>query len=249
MAAFFLLGPVSTYKFNMSQATPTLSSLSSSRLVSLLTEMTSAKVTVSGRHFSEKLGSFLDMSDSITLSEAHASLSRLSYEPLLTEVADIQDVFLHARRDMVASVTRSFSPGSSPLGIKLPIRENNNLADKPLSFSPYHRFYAAHQRDLDIKVSSLHCQIRDMVAGISPGMAQLSLLDKVLTETFVSRTRKFLNTVPRLLGVHFENLAQAEGESTDAWLDQFCGDMKAVLLAEIEVRLMPVLGLVESAAN
>lgn len=168
MAAFFLLGPVSTYKFNMSQATPTLSSLSSSRLVSLLTEMTSAKVTVSGRHFSEKLGSFLDMSDSITLSEAHASLSRLSYEPLLTEVADIQDVFLHARRDMVASVTRSFSPGSSPLGIKLPIRENNNLADKPLSFSPYHRFYAAHQRDLDIKVSSLHCQIRDMVAGISP---------------------------------------------------------------------------------
>lgn len=233
----------------MTQVTPTSSLLSNSRLVSLLTDMTSAKVPVSGRHFSEKLGSFLDMSDSIALSEVHASLSRSKYEPLLTDVSAIQDKFLQARRDIVASVMRSFSPGSSPLGIKLPVRAKDSVAVEPLSFGPYHRFYAAHQRDLDIKVSSLHSQIRDLVAGLSPEMAQLSMLDKALTETFLLRTRKFLNTVPRILATHFETLAQTEGTHADAWLEQFCGDMKAVLLAEIEVRLMPVLGLIESAAD
>jgi hypothetical protein len=211
--------------------------------------MANTKVVVSGRHFSEKLGSFLDMSDSIALSDALASIARVKYEPLLVKVSTIEDKFLDARRDMVDAVTRSFSPESSPLGIKLPIRDKHAAADEPLPYSRYHRFYAAHQRDLDIKVPNLHSQIRDLVSGLSPEMAQLAQLDEALTETFLLRTRKFLNTVPRLLGVHFENLAQTAGGHSDVWLDQFCRDMKSVLLAEIEVRLMPVLGLVESSAN
>jgi len=77
------------------------------------------------------------------------------------------------------------------------------------------------------------------------------------------RERNLLASLPVLLAAHFERLREAsqkaaaaagDGDHTDpaskaaavapdAWLDVFRKDMQSVLLAELEVRLQPVEGL------
>ena len=42
---------------------------------------------------------------------------------------------------------------------------------------PYLAFYAAQQRDIDFRVRNVHAATRDVVAGFSPGLAQLVALD------------------------------------------------------------------------
>jgi hypothetical protein len=34
-----------------------------------------------------------------------------------------------------------------------------------------------------------------------------------------------------------------------AWLERFCGELKAVLLVELDVRLLPTVGLIEAMNN
>jgi hypothetical protein len=64
--------------------------------------------------------------------------------------------------------------------------------------------------------------------------------------------------VPQLLGRRFEQLHQAHRSALPtpddparwlqpgAWLHTFCQDMRVVLLAELELRLQPVAGLLEA---
>jgi len=61
-----------------------------------------------------------------------------------------------------------------------------------------------------------------------------------------------LSTVPLLLEKHFERLRKANREtpaSDDAWLAEYCKDMQSVLLAELNLRLQPVEGLLEALRN
>jgi hypothetical protein len=71
-----------------------------------------------------------------------------------------------------------------------------------------------------------------------------------------ARTRGFFSTIPRLLQSHFENLLAnyrpvgADQREADAlWrqaIQQYRRDMRGMLLAEIDTRLLPVTGLVEA---
>jgi hypothetical protein len=59
---------------------------------------------------------------------------------------------------------------------------------------------------------------------------------------------RLLATVPALLEKHFERLRRADGEGVQpaAWLDLFCKSMQGVLLAELDIRLQPVEGLLDA---
>jgi len=82
-------------------------------------------------------------------------------------------------------------------------------------------------------------------------------VDAAMELALSPREQTLLASVPTLLGEHFERLRQAEqkaladahdSETTPtptpgAWLDGFRKDMQSVLLAELDVRLQPVEGL------
>jgi hypothetical protein len=102
-------------------------------------------------------------------------------------------------------------------------------------------------------------------------MARLAVVDAVMERALSERERNLLAAVPVLLAGHFERLRAAEqatlaaaesaeaAESADAarssaastpaaptpgaWLNVFRKDMQSVLLAELDVRLQPVEGL------
>ncbi|MBV6671467.1 DUF3348 domain-containing protein [Xanthomonas euvesicatoria pv. alangii] len=136
---------------------------------------------------------------------------------------------------------------------------NAALADAPVAaphFAPFRQHYLAMQRAMRTATGDLRGRLRDLLALASTDMARLAEVDAVMELTLSPREQSLLNTVPSLLGAHFERLrdaAQAQHRPTDddaapravpdGWLDVFRKDMQSVLLAELDVRFHPIEGL------
>ena len=105
--------------------------------------------------------------------------------------------------------------------------------------------------------------VRHAVAA-SPRLVPLAAMDEVLERMFGTREQQLMGTVPVVLERRFEELRTAhELERTAAqqpddpaawrqpggWLHRFGQELEASLLAEMEVRLQPVTGLMEALNN
>ncbi|MCP5163367.1 MAG: DUF3348 family protein [Hahellaceae bacterium] len=241
----------------MNQTSSSLA-LNGSRLVRFLSDLNVSDVAVSHKHFIEKLGRFINITDSITLAHVLSRPVARAFEPDETAGETLKQTFVQARSAMVQTIAESFASAEGGARIRLPMLSVEKLADAKTAYEPYHRFYAAHQREFEQKVAGLHTRIRDQAAGLSPQLAQLAELDRVLGNTLSGNFRKFYAVTPRLLGKRFECLlgdylptapsgdGYAEWIQPGGWLARFFREMNGVLLAELEVRLLPVLGLLEA---
>jgi len=133
------------------------------------------------------------------------------------------------------------------------------MGDEEPDFSPYRSRYIAHQRAMERRIATLRADLRAALQAASAELGGLAALDAVLDEALGARERELLSTVPRLLGKHFERRRQAaapacEGEPGPAeaggravpWLAVFSRQMQSVLLAELDIRLHPVEGMIEA---
>lgn len=126
--------------------------------------------------------------------------------------------------------------------------------DAGLGFSPYRQCYVARQQAMDVAIGPLREQVRAALAAGTPELARLAAVDTVMAQVLSNQERRLLATVPLLLEEHFGRLRAAQasgagdgpGSEDGAWLDLFRQDLQAVLLAELELRLQPVEGLVEA---
>jgi len=240
------------------------------RLVRALSELATTNVEFSHRHFSARLGLLIDFGESMRLSTLHSQLGRMVLEPTSISSVTIKDDFLRVRLALVESVVGSFVPGSGTR-IKLPTLNTGTPIDKLTGFEPYHRFYAAHQREFESRIRALQCDVRDAVRGLSAEMMQLAALDEEIRDALSVHIRKQLAVIPQLLGKRFDFLLQEIQQGSAAtgttyglehqtdedilnawtapsgWLGRFSNEMQGLLLAELELRLLPVLGLVEAA--
>lgn len=131
-------------------------------------------------------------------------------------------------------------------------------ADSAADFSPYHRYYLAHQRDMGAAIAALRSNARKALAALSPAHKQLAQLDIAFENILTARERNLLASIPLLLAKRFaqryqdhrDTLAADAGDDPadwtqpGSWLEAFCQDTQAVLLAELELRLKPVAGLI-----
>lgn len=244
----------------MTRASPR-ASLNTSRLVRFLTDLAPSDVDVSYQQFTEKLGQLLGFSDAITLSAAIEQMAKKPFEPGGKPVSVVEDEFLQGRTALVTNIVKSCTPHSGPTRIKLPTPRFDSGFDVRAAYEPYHRFYVAHQQHLDATIRSLRASIRDGIAGGTPQLQQLTVLDACFDEILADKSRRIFTHVPRLLEKRFEHHYQAhqrrldDSQQTDnpalwlqpgGWLEKYCKDMQTALLAELEVRLQPVLGLIEA---
>ncbi|KAF1720305.1 DUF3348 domain-containing protein [Pseudoxanthomonas wuyuanensis] len=119
-------------------------------------------------------------------------------------------------------------------------------------YAVFRKHYLAMQRAMLTATGRLRGRLRDMLARTSADMARLAELDAFMEQVLSPREQALLATVPNLLGEHFERLRlaahevrnnpQAPGDA-EAWLDVFRRDMQNVLLAELDVRFLPLEGL------
>jgi len=243
-------------------------SLNGTRLIRILAQLQVSNLAFSHERFAERLGGVIDFGDSVRLS---GLLDKIGSMPDETGAASDQDPradLLHVRMSLARSVAEGFVPDVGMSRLKLPTLKSGVPLEDLTRFEPYHRFYAAHQREFEVKIQSLQLRVRDGVSGVSAEAARLAALDEAVRDTLSMHTRKYLAVIPQLLGKRFDFLQQqhqsrqeASGESIeqpeqgvpdawtrpDGWLGRFFRELQGVLLAELELRLLPVLGLLEAA--
>lgn len=239
----------------MTQAAPPVS-LNGSRLVRLLSDLSGTTVKPAAGQFTARLGDLIDLSDSISISLAHGKLPPGGFKPGIVSARTAREDIRRIRTSMESAISRSFTPDGRPSRVKLPPLDGPIPRDEQAAREPYLKFYEAHQRDISFRCFNLHAQTREAVAGLSPELARLAALDAALGKTLAVHTREFFAVVPQVLARRFGQLfAQyreklgEHSEDRDSWAqlhDQFCRNMRALLMAELEARLLPVTGLIES---
>lgn len=211
--------------------------------------------------FGERLGQWLDFSDALTLFSVlnTEAGSGMSVRPADAELSAQLD---RVRGNLSASIHNDgvFSAAPNGLSVRIPFPTPlpNATPESAADFSPYHRYYLAHQRDMNAAITALRASARKALAGQSAAGRQLAELDSAFEKSLSTRERNLLANIPIMLSKQF-NLRYAEhraflgaGCSDDpatwtqggSWLEAFCHDTQVVLLAELELRLKPVTGLI-----
>jgi hypothetical protein len=134
-------------------------------------------------------------------------------------------------------------------------------SSETVDYAFFRQRHLALQQTMDTSISQLRGRLRDLLALGTADMARLAAVDAAMERALSRREWTLLSRVPALLGQHFERLREAAQEAQDgtqqdtpasedtatpapsAWLDTFRKDMQGALLAELDVRLQPIEGL------
>jgi len=114
-----------------------------------------------------------------------------------------------------------------------------------MGYTLFRRRYATQQQSMEDSIGALRERVRAAAAARSPELARLSAVDTVMAQALGVQERRLLGTVPGLLEKHYKRL-QSEHEGSEDWVALFRHDMQAVMLAELDLRLQPVEGLIEA---
>jgi hypothetical protein len=105
---------------------------------------------------------------------------------------------------------------------------------------------------MDMSIEALRAHVRQSLARASPRLAQLAALDAALDSLLVgAREQRLLAQVPAFLERRFEQLRPADPTDDDdgRWRTLFEQEFQAVLRAELDLRLQPVIGLLDALSN
>lgn len=231
-----------------------------SRLVRLLSDFSVADIQATSRDFADRLGQLLGFADSIILADALKPQRAVTGASTCAAAEAIKAAFLQGQNSLVTLIFSSCTPGAESTRVRWPAL---NATPVPVIYEPYERFYLALQRQLDTGVRGLRSSVRDGMTRVSTGLAQLAALDLALEDRLWSHSRRFYGVIPRILEQRFQHLnlqkpdqpeparpasqqRQVASDRPVEWQSQFCRETRSLLLAELELRLQPVMGLIEA---
>jgi hypothetical protein len=234
--------------------------LDRSRLVSLLTELSLNKLSAADYNLAERLGHLLGLSGSINLAQALRQKPQQESVAANVDAEGLSNEVLVARKLMIQRVSRSFDHEPNELANKVPTANVAIRAAALLTYDPYQRFYNTYQVEIGVEVQNLRIKVRKKVSDVSAQLAQLAVLDATLEQSLAVHNRKLFSVTPKLLEQRFKTLLKEHQQNSaheidsdpkdwlisGAWLDLFYRDMRELLLAEFDVRLQPVFGLLEA---
>lgn len=250
--------------------------LYASRLVRQLTRMGIPGTSILPERFAERAGALLDLSGAVTLSKTLAEPIPDPMRPSAASAAAIRDTFLKERSHLVQGIVKRFVPPFGTARNRLPSAnelhahclETDAFASAPVlpncdaAFAPYRKHYLTLHGRLATASQRQRLLTVEAIAGLSPMLAGLAALDKGLGEAFYHRQRLILDRIPTLLERHFRRLLQTRWQAlperpracdlapwlaSGGWIHHFCGQMQELLLAELDIRLQPAMGLIETA--
>ena len=233
----------------------------SSRLLRILTDLSDVEAHAPGMAFAEKLGLWVDYTDAIALYAVHNANTMDPGEAHDSEPVDIADDFSRIRASLEQQIARTTAPTRGQSGVELPLPQGDMPSELTSAFEPYRRYYLAHQRDMDLSVPPLRSRVRERLATMSPALQQLAALDGTFENILSEREAMLLAKLPQIMKKRFAHLRQLHQQTlTDtqqadrpeqwmqpgAWLARFCNELQTVLLAELDLRLQPAVGLLEA---
>jgi len=239
--------------------------LHSSRLIRVLSDLLIMDAANPGIAFAEKLGLWLDHHDAIALRAVHtASISNTLPGVDLDAGVCITDEFTRIRTRLVDTIRKTGGANVGSAKVEQHLPEQGVPLDFASAYEPYRRDYLEHQRGMTLSIRALRAHVREVLTKASPDLRKLAALDAALEGILCDRESKLLATVPLLLARRFEQLRNAHQQTLDAmqhagtpailmqvqsWLARFCDELQTVLLAELDLRLQPTVGLIEAFNN
>lgn len=126
-------------------------------------------------------------------------------------------------------------------------------AEAAIDFASHRQRYSACQLAMETQIVPLRRRLRSSLSDRSPALARLAELDLVMEQVVGAQERALLATVAARLEPRFDELRGAQGDAApDApvqsgpWLARFRQEMRELLLAELDLRLLPVEGLLQA---
>lgn len=249
--------------------------LNSSRLVVLLQQWAQEDGAQATRlpqpDVAHTLSQWLGTVDAVQLSRAlHAIESlpeagRAGAEPGIAIDLGALDRFVQKAQMDLSTLLTARAAAPKPLRARAdntPVALPDPEADA--DFAAHGPRYQELQRQMDTRLMALRAQVRHAIAKGHPTLRQLAALDAVMEQMLGSREQRLWASLPshlerRLAYRHqaHQQALQAHGMADEpqrwrqpgGWLWAFEQDMQALLLAEMQVRLLPITGLLEAAHN
>lgn len=237
----------------------------SSALIRCLSDLAVLDAADSETAFAEKLGLWIHFVDAGTLFAVHndriESAPNILREAPLDAYAVVQAKYDRTRASLANSILQSCSHNSNNTPIKLPRLTLESPLDVTTTYALYFQFYKAHQRNMEVSIQPLRIHVRREVAKTSPKLTKLADLDAIFEKVLRDRESKLLAKIPGLLKKRFEQLLKDHQQKLDhtqqldnpaswiqekGWLARFSNDMQTLLLAELDLRMQPTLGLIEA---
>ena len=122
-------------------------------------------------------------------------------------------------------------------------------AETPVAFATYRQRYAACQLAMETQIVPLRRRLRSSLADRSAALSKLAELDIVMEQVVGAQERALLATVASRLEPRFDRLRGSRDDvpvQPGPWLERFRQEMRGLLLAELDLRLQPVEGLLEA---
>jgi len=212
--------------------------------IRLLARLTAVEAGASGPSLPDRLSRWLEWTHAIALSTALDGRTPPAPEDVPAFDSREEAECARARATLVKAIE-----GARELAPR--VANRSGTAEALADFAPFRQRYLTLQRSMQGTTGQLRGRLRDMLAQVSPSMARLAEVDAVMEMALSPREQKLLATVPAVLGDHFDRLRRAGAADAasveegavppqDGWLDRFRGDMRSVLLAELDVRFQPV---------
>lgn len=182
------------------------------------------------RDLAERLGEWLDVRGAIALHATHQALpaAALPRRPSRTDAAPLRAGLRGLRATLQHGIA---APPRQPIG-----------ADDS-HFGPIHQRYLDQQRRMETGIGAFRAHVRQALAAASPRLARLAALDATLDQLIGGREQRLLSGVPAFLKTRFEQLRQTQ---PDTWPEVFEQELRQALLAELDLRLQPVTGMIEA---
>ncbi|HQX91778.1 MAG TPA: DUF3348 family protein [Thermomonas sp.] len=122
------------------------------------------------------------------------------------------------------------------------------VPDAGAAFAPLRQHYLGFQRALQASTGQLRGQLRELLAQGSAANVRLAELDAVMEAVLSPREVALFGAVPELLAARFAQLFSQEDPFDAARVAQrawwgFQREFRGVMLAELEVRFLPIDGL------
>lgn len=214
------------------------------QLMGFLPEGAPALADAHRQDLAERLGQWLNVADAITLSSAHPSIAALGARATQQPASALAAAeVLPAELERVrATLTRSITTRDP--------KHRPDPNDLDTEFALFHQRCQDQQRRMEMSVDALREHVRQTLAKGAPRLAQLAALDAVMDQMLGGREQRLLAGLPSHLKSRFKALRQAAAASETPddlrWLPRFEAELEQTLLAELEHRLQPVVGMIEA---
>ena len=200
--------------------------------------------------FAQRLADWLAWTDAFSLSAALGDATPRSAVPAFGGIgaftADERE-FARVRAGLAKAIAEALD-GAEPSRPARPLAGAAAPSETPADFATYRQRYSRCQLAMETQIVPLRRRLRATLADRSAALAKLAELDTVMEQVVGARERSLLATVGARLEPRFEQLRGAAGDSHQAvpWLEQFRQEMRSLLLAELDLRLQPVQGLLDA---